>query len=1329
MKIKNSLMILLVLILLASFSLGVVSAEVIEDSSVYNINHSEEDVISLESSDSSVYNSNNLQSDVISLNNDQNICVSDMVNNNGNNNSNDEKSNDLDENILKNQSLSSIGYFERVHYSNDNVNIIGNNISNIVTNDTFFDFFDADGVLKDNVSSDFIFQGEFANLNGSIVHIVINRPVSIVCDDVVLRNIGIHLVEGSSGSNLTGFSIISNKTSNGIWLSDSNYNHITNCSINLAGSGKFAMPIIRSSYNVIDNCDIYENGSSVLVLSYANFNNITNCNIKSASSNVVYINCYDILDFKAGVNGTDYGYNNSFVNNNVSGVGTMFCIGFQIMGSDNKFINNNVVGASSAFSSPAPSNWANYTNNNNYFEGNHVENCTAGFVFGSQNNAAVNNTVVNSGSGISASNPSIIVGNNITCNGTNVGIKLTGSNILVENNTIGTAKGAGITSTKSDNKIINNSITSDAQYAITLGSGSNNVIEGNYLKANSTIGDSSVFGTGVNTIKNNTPESNVVTNDTFFYFFDVNGTLKDDIPNNLIFKGEFEGLLGINTLVINKSVVIVGDDAVLNNIAMQFVTGSDGSVVDNLTFINHINGVALIDLENVTNVVVSNNNLISYGNSSRCVLLNNATECEVLSNIMFMNSSLYNSRAVLIGGNSAFNNISSNDVKVADFNGIDINPYVGGGHDNLVFNNTITSIADVVSSWNYAIQLGGPNNTAMNNTIYHVFMGIFSATNGNGSVIVGNNITDLSGGFSAGAGGNAGGCAISAGIKNIVENNTITDYDLINTGINTGVNCTVSGNTIIANATNSGININSGSIVSNNVINSNYTNSQLINSNYHNVVIVNNTLTSSNGTAIKIKSNSAGSSVVGDNIIVLNESVSSAIEVNCSNVQIIGNVINIVFGVGISSIKSNNTMMGNNISAGAQYAITLANGSDNTVTDNYLKTNSTMGDSSVFGTGVNTVLNNTPKEITVNVSVDDVIFGDKITGSLGTLINGTISIVINGTTYNCTVTDGEFDISAFNLGAGNYSNLSINFISDDGIYVANDNISFNINKLGVVIAVDNISGKANQDITALVKVTDAKGNPLNDILLKYTVSNETKTIKVVNGTAKIVLKFSIVNNYILTAMFEGNENYADAVTESIIKVACISTKFTSASSGTVYNANYYKVTLKDANGKVLVSKKVKITILGKTYTVVTDSKGVAKVKVSVAKKYLGKSLKITYKFAGDKIYNSANGFSTIKVVKTVTKITKAHKLVVKNHKYFYVKLTTKSGKILPNKIITMKSTVSGKVYNIKTNSKGIAKINLWVKKCPLGKYYKYIFKYAGSSIYKPCVSNFKVKIV
>ncbi len=73
-----------------------------------------------------------------------------------------------------------------------------------------------------------------------------------------------------------------------------------------------------------------------------------------------------------------------------------------------------------------------------------------------------------------------------------------------------------------------------------------------------------------------------------------------------------------------------------------------------------------------------------------------------------------------------------------------------------------------------------------------------------------------------------------------------------------------------------------------------------------------------------------------------------------------------------------------------------------------------------------------------------------------------------------------------------------------------------------------------------------------------------------------------------------------------------------------------------------------------------------------------------------------SGFSTIKVVRTVTKVYKAHKRVVKNHNYFYAKLTTKSGKILVNKKSTIKSKVSSKVYKIKTNSKVLLN-EYWLK--------------------------------
>ena len=191
----------------------------------------------------------------------------------------------------------------------------------------------------------------------------------------------------------------------------------------------------------------------------------------------------------------------------------------------------------------------------------------------------------------------------------------------------------------------------------------------------------------------------------------------------------------------------------------------------------------------------------------------------------------------------------------------------------------------------------------------------------------------------------------------------------------------------------------------------------------------------------------------------------------------------------------------------------------------------------------------------------------------------------------------------------------------------------------------------------------------------------------------------------------------------------LSTKFDNVSSGTIYNGNYFKLTLKDANGKILASKEVKITLLGKTYTVTTDANGVAKVKIAATNSQIGKDLKVTYKFAGDETYVSSSGSTTIKVAKTATKITKITKGAVKNHGNFYVKLTTKSGKALANKVITMKSKNSGKTYKIKTNSKGIAKTDLWVKVKPKGKYYSFKFKYAGSAYYNAYAVTFKVKLV
>ncbi|MCQ2978011.1 MAG: hypothetical protein MJ232_08360 [archaeon] len=241
-----------------------------------------------------------------------------------------------------------------------------------------------------------------------------------------------------------------------------------------------------------------------------------------------------------------------------------------------------------------------------------------------------------------------------------------------------------------------------------------------------------------------------------------------------------------------------------------------------------------------------------------------------------------------------------------------------------------------------------------------------------------------------------------------------------------------------------------------------------------------------------------------------------------------------------------------------------------------------------------------------------------------------------------------------------------------------------------------------------------------DYAANLNINGDVKEIVIKNNTFK---DEGIIGDYLLNSRNSGN------VLARITLKGDTLTKFIDATKGTVYNGEYYSVCLVDNSGNALASKTVTINIAGKTYNVTTDKNGLAKVKLAITSKYLNKSLTVTYKFIGDNDFKASSGSSNIKVIKTPTKITNATKLVVKNHKNIYVKLTTKSGKVLANKVITMKSRVSGKIYKIKTNSKGIAKTDLWVKNKSLGKYYKYTFKYVGNTYYNSCTKTFKIKII
>ncbi|WP_303334567.1 Ig-like domain repeat protein [Methanobrevibacter sp.] len=102
--------------------------------------------------------------------------------------------------------------------------------------------------------------------------------------------------------------------------------------------------------------------------------------------------------------------------------------------------------------------------------------------------------------------------------------------------------------------------------------------------------------------------NNYLTNDTFFSYFNQDGTLKEEYGyNNLTFNGIFSNL-GVETVTINKPITIYGKETVLNNIGL--VIDSDNVLVKNFTFnINDLeSAIEIISKNNVTLV----NNTINF---------------------------------------------------------------------------------------------------------------------------------------------------------------------------------------------------------------------------------------------------------------------------------------------------------------------------------------------------------------------------------------------------------------------------------------------------------------------------------------------------------------------------------------------------------------------------------------------------------------------------------------------------------------------------------------------------------------------------------------------
>ena len=304
------------------------------------------------------------------------------------------------------------------------------------------------------------------------------------------------------------------------------------------------------------------------------------------------------------------------------------------------------------------------------------------------------------------------------------------------------------------------------------------------------------------------------------------------------------------------------------------------------------------------------------------------------------------------------------------------------------------------------------------------------------------------------------------------------------------------------------------------------------------------------------------------------------------------------------------------------------------------------------------------------------------------------------------IEDGKVTVRIFDLKTGE-KNITVKYIGDDKYEESDNFTSFNVGKnqeYGMNISTEGDSYKTVVDValpddaTGEVTVSDDKGN------------NYTAPVK--DGEVNVYDLPVGENN--LTVTYSGDEKYASKTENKTVNapkaggIAAVLTadKFAMISG----DGSKFTAVLTDANGRPLSGKALKLTIVGKTYTAITNDDGVAQWPIGLKPGIYPASVI----FNGDADYNASNNASTSAEILSSLRLDQNRDLVKDYHddaKAFTVRALDKFGKPLGVGQY-VKISVSTKTYTLKTDSKGIATL-------PINLYpgtYKITSEFAGCKV-------------
>ena len=318
----------------------------------------------------------------------------------------------------------------------------------------------------------------------------------------------------------------------------------------------------------------------------------------------------------------------------------------------------------------------------------------------------------------------------------------------------------------------------------------------------------------------------------------------------------------------------------------------------------------------------------------------------------------------------------------------------------------------------------------------------------------------------------------------------------------------------------------------------------------------------------------------------------------------------------------------------------------------------------------------------MTVDIADIVKGENATITVSVPEDGTgnVIVTINGTDYKGTVVNGTAKVIIPGLDEGTYK--VVTFYTGDNKYdsmIVNGTITVNKNTK-TTLTMDNLVKYFNGPQKLMAKLVDGFGNPIANATVYFTINGKVYArITDENGTASIAIRL-LPGEYKASALFNGTDDYDMAAVNASVLVK----NTILGNDTTLYfrNGTQYVAKFLDSNGKALANTDVKFNINGVFYTRVTDENGIARLNIRLDPA----SYIIT-------AYNPVTGEQKANNITVLPRII-AEDLSMKylDGSTFNAALVDGQGKAISGVNITF--NINGVFYHRTTNADGVTKLNI-----------------------------------